>query len=482
MFSDIVFNKENPIYLQIFSYLKELIKSGMMPKDSKLPSTRELASIMKVSRNSIIRAYELLEDDGLIYKINDKGTFVSNISITNQDNWTIEWKNLVNDFTLKSNSLDIVKSELPFKKGMISFKSIAPDENLFDIDEFKRAFLNRMSLEGEKLLNYGYAIGYKPLIDYLYTYMESKGVNVANKKILITNGFTEGFDILLSALTNKGDKIICENPTHNTAIKQMRLHNLNIIGVPMDSDGIDTNRLLEALDSDIKLAYLIPSYHNPTGIVMSYEKRIEVYNIFRNAGIPIVEDGFNEELLHLSSHIAPIAAFAGANSGIIYLGSLSKILFPGLRIGWILADASLIDMLESIKRSRNIHTSFLDQALLYEYLVSGGFERYLKKARKFYKEKFDTAISLAHKFIPNVYIRGNGGLHIFVKLKEIDSRLLLQECYKRGVTFLPGDVFYTDNSENDTLRLGFSRLSAQDMEKGFRIIREVINALNAKKS
>lgn len=477
MFSDIIFDKEKNIYIQIYSYIKEVITSGMLPKDSKLPSTRELSSMLKVSRNSVIKAYELLEDEQLVYKINDKGTYVSNIPLQSPESWDMNWKERINSYAKNANELDIVKNELPYNKGMISFKSIAPDESLFDLDEIKRSFLNRISQEGEKLLNYGYAIGYKPLIEYLQRYMANKGVNMGNKKILITNGFTEGFDIVLSSITVKGDKIICENPTHNTAIKLMKLHNLNIIGIPMNSDGPDITTLNEKIDSRVKLAYFIPSYHNPTGIVMPYEKRQEVYNLLKKFGIPIIEDGFNEELLHHSSHIAPIAAYAGDNSGVIYIGSLSKILFPGLRIGWILADASLIDTLESVKRSKNIHTSFLDQALLYDYLVSGSFEKYVRKAQRFYKDKFDTAVSLAKKYIPCEYIRGNGGLHIFIKLKNIDSRYLLKKCYNKGVIFLPGDVFYVNDVDNTTFRLGFSRVSKADMEKGFKIIGEVISEI-----
>jgi DNA-binding transcriptional MocR family regulator len=477
MFEDIIFNKEKPIYMQIFQYIKEIIESGMLPKESKLPSTRELASVLRVSRNSIVKAYEKLEDNGLVYKISDKGTFVADVKISKESNWNINWINMINEYTFKASELDIVKKELPYKKGMISFKSIAPDESLFDLDEVKRSFLNRMSIEGEKLLNYGYAQGYKPLIDYLLRYMTTKGINTEGKKILITNGFTEGFDILLSSLVKPGDNILCENPTHNTAIKLMKLHNLNIVGINMQEDGLCIDELKRVIKENIKLAYLIPSYHNPTGIVMPYEKRIEVFNIFKEADIPIIEDGFNEELQHLSSHIAPIAAFSGKGNGIIYVGSLSKILFPGLRIGWILGDESLIDMLESIKRSRNIHTSFLDQALLYEYLTSGGFERYMKKARKFYKNKFENALKLAKQYVPYEYITGNGGLHIFIKLKNIHTRQLLEKCYEDGVVFLPGDIFYVDGSGADTLRLGLSRINTKDMEKGLQIIGKNIKKL-----
>ncbi len=162
-----------------------------------------------------------------------------------EEKWTVNWEKNINDYAKKAENLDIIKHEIPWEKGMISFKSISPDENLFDLEEFKKAFLNRFSLEGEKILNYGYAIGYRDLINHIMKYMKNKGVDTSNKKILITNGFTEGFDIVLSSLIKKGDKILCENPTHNTAIKIMKMHDIEIVGIDMDKDGINIDKLKE---------------------------------------------------------------------------------------------------------------------------------------------------------------------------------------------------------------------------------------------
>lgn len=204
MLFDIKLDKNSPVYIQISDYIKSMILKGMIRKDEKLPSTRELASMLKVSRNTIISAYEFLEDDGFIYIRKGKGAFVSNVNIHVEEKWTVNWEKNINDYAKKAENLDIIKHEIPWEKGMISFKSISPDENLFDLEEFKKAFLNRFSLEGEKILNYGYAIGYRDLINYIMKYMKNKGVDTSNKKILITNGFTEGFDIVLSSLIKKG--------------------------------------------------------------------------------------------------------------------------------------------------------------------------------------------------------------------------------------------------------------------------------------
>ncbi len=478
MYQDFKLNGNRPAYLQIKDYLKALVLNGILQAGARLPSTRELSTITGVSRNTIIQAYQYLEDDGFIYTVKGQGAFIAQVEVKQEKELRLNWPDLLTGFARQATELDIEKKELRWEKGLISFKSIAPDENLFEMAAVKKAFLNRIALNGAKLLNYGYARGYKPLIDYLVLYMKNKGVNPDGKEILITNGFTEAFNLVLHALTDPGDAVICENPTHNTALKIMKLLGLRINGVPMTEAGIDLETLENALSRcRFKLGYLIPSYHNPTGLVMPLEKRLAVFERFSRHQVPLIEDGFNEELRFSGSHVAPLTALAGAGNNIVYLGSFSKILFPGIRVGWIMGDSSLISGLESIKRSRNIHTSTLDQAVLYEYLQSGEFDKYLKKVRKVYRKHHETAVKLARKYIPCRKIWGEGGLHIFIELEGIDARKLLAACYKHGVLFLPGDLFFTDNSGANTFRLGISRVSTAEMEQGFQIIGDCIRSL-----
>ena len=480
MFDELKFNKESPIYIQIKNYMKSLILKGLLQPNQKLPSTRELSSILKVSRNTVITAFEYLEDEGFIHAANKMGYYVDNVNTIKKINY-IDFKNTLSIEARLADNLDITKHEEKWEKGMISFTSIAPDGSLFNVDDFKRAFQNVISMEEDKILNYGYAEGYKPLIDFLKEYMEGKGANLKGKRILVTNGFTEGFNLILRALTNKGDTILCENPTHNTVIEAMKLHGLNIGGINMDRDGLNLKNLKEAVskNKNIKGCFLIPSYHNPTGIVTSFEKRLAIYEILMENNIPIIEDGFNEELRYSGSHVAPMMALCGEGNSVVYIGSFSKILFPGLRIGYIMGDELLISHLESLKRSLNIHTSFLDQAILYEYFKDGGFEKYLKKAKKIYRDKYEYAIKLSDKYFGNEEVYGNGGLHIFVKLKNINARELLSRCLKRNVIFIPGDVFYTDKRGENTLRLGFGRLPYNDIENGFKIIGEEIKKIRS---
>ena len=518
MFKNLTFNENEKKYIQIARYIRELINRGVLIEGSKLPSSREISSILSIGRNTIMSAYEILESEGLVETIKGKGTFVKkefsneksnkvssmkkeNSEIKEDNKWNIDWKYKTNEYGVLAESLDIIKSEEKWEKGMISFKSIAPPGNLFNIEELKRSFSNRIALEKHKIVNYGYAVGYKPFIYYLKDYMKEKGAYSEEKEIIVTNGFTEGLDMMLSAFTKEGDYILCENPTHNTALKIMKTHKLNIIGVKMTKDGMDIedlNKKIKKLGGKIKFSYLIPSYHNPTGVVASIKKREEVYNILKDAGIPIIEDGFNEELLYESSPTIPLASLDRESNGVIYIGSFSKILFPGLRIGWVYGDKKIIGVLESVKRCRNIHTSFLDQGILYDFMISGAFEKYIKKVRKVYKEKYKFTKRVIEKYIKEAEIWGEGGLYMFLKIKGVDTRELLKRCYDRGVLFMPGDLFYIDKDlylekenrvfsleghnikgreKRDTLRIGFTRLSEEEIEKGIKIIGEEVKSI-----
>jgi DNA-binding transcriptional MocR family regulator len=495
IFSNLIINNDDPIYVQIERHINQGIKSGELQKNSKLPSTREVSKFLNISRNSVISAYEELESLGIITTKRGIGTFISIESILERYDYNIDFIKRVNHYGDTLKKLDIIKSELPYKKGMISFKSISPESHLFNLDDFKRSLLDAWTFEEANLLNYGYAKGYKPLIDYFFDYMSEKRVNTKNKDILITNGFTEAFDIIISSLTNKGDVILCEEPTHNTALKIMKAYGLGIVQVKMDNEGLDLKSLEEALEKcNPKFGYLIPSYNNPTGIVTKTKRRKEIYKLFRKYSVPIIEDGFNEELLYSSSPIDPIASLCGDGNGVIYIGSLSKILFPGLRIGWIFGDEKLIGILESVKRGKNIHSSFLNQSTFYYYLKSGAFSRYLKNVRKYYRNKYALVMELVEKFIPYEYVTGEGGLHIFIKLKDnINARELLDLCYKDNVIFMPGDIFYENTQteiENysdtesidfkgkDTFRIGFGRVSDDDIRRGIKIISNNLNLLS----
>ncbi|WP_138493667.1 PLP-dependent aminotransferase family protein [Paenibacillus pinistramenti] len=478
MYNDFkLLDQDRPAHIQVKDYVKRLIVRGALQAHQKLPATREMSKLLGVSRNTVITAYADLEDEGLIYAVQGKGSYVADMQLSAEPaaSWQTDWASRVNDYARQAVELDRMKNGIRAAKGVISFTSIAPDESLFDLDNVKRAFLDRMSLEGHVLLNYGYAKGYKPLIEFLMRYMEQKGVDLTGKDMLITSGFTEGFDIVLAALGKKHGAVLCENPTHQTALKNLKLNGFQITGIDMEQDGLHLGKLKQALsERSYDCAYLIPSYHNPTGIVTSPGKRMALMKLLSDYEIPVIEDGFNEELRYSSSHALPLMSLAGGGNSVIYLGSFSKVLFPGLRVGWVLADKQLIDYLESIKRARSIHTSTLDQAVLYQYLHNGHLDKYLKKARQEYKKKYEWTRQCCEQFIPFARLSGDGGLHLFLEFeKGFDTHRLLDACLSEGVIFTPGEMFFTDGGGRNTMRIGFSRLDIGEIAKGLRIIGEL---------
>lgn len=450
MFNDFRLIAGRPVYVQVKDYMKSLILRGALQGEQKLPSTRELSLLLKVSRNSVISAYMALEDDGFAYTVQGQGSYVSNAALpenTAAPVWNVDWKSRLSSRALLAEELDIMKRGIRAGKDTISFTSIAPDESLFDLDNVKRAFLERMSVEGNVLLNYGYAKGYKPLIDFLKQYMEHKGVDMRGKDLLITNGFTEGFDIVLSALGQRHGKVLCENPTHHTALKNLQLNGFGIRGVAMERDGIHLGELKQALEDGMyDCAYLVPSYHNPTGIVMSPEKRLRVMKLMADYAVPVIEDGFNEELRYSGSHVAPLIAAAGGGNSVIYLGSFSKVLFPGLRVGWVLADQELIYYLESVKRARSIHTSTLDQSILYQYLLGGNLEKYLKRARTEYKRKYELTMACCKELLPDCKVSGDGDCICSSRFRRASAH---ESCWQRagsrGYFYGGGYVLYRRN-------------------------------------
>ncbi|WP_018751105.1 PLP-dependent aminotransferase family protein [Paenibacillus sanguinis] len=513
MFNEFRLAAGTPVYLQVKNYIVWLITQGALQEGERLPSTRELAGLLDVSRGSVVAAYESLQDEGVIHAVTGKGNFVTGISVAkgaDLEPWHMNWLDRMNHQARIAVELDHMKRKQPIPGGgqaTISFTSIAPDEQLFDLDHVKRAFLDRMAVEGRVLLNYGYAKGYKPLIDYLMKYMERKGVDLTGKEMLITSGFTEGLDIVLSSLGGTEEakparglvqngpggsgslgprftgRVLCENPTHHTAIKNLRRHGFAITGIPMQPDGLDLTALERALqEQTYDCAYLVPSYHNPTGIVTSAEKRLALLQLLGRYRVPVIEDGFNEELRYSGAHVAPLIAMSGQGNGVVYLGSFSKVLFPGIRIGWVLADRELIEVLESVKRARSIHTSTLDQSVLYQYLHNGHLEKYMKKARTEYKRKYELARACCEEFVPYARLSGSGGLHLFLEFREgFDTWELLQACAAQGVIFTPGDMFFTDGGGRHTLRLGISRVKDEDITQGIRLIGETAARLLALK-
>lgn len=459
--------KKKGMYLE--NYFKNNIEQGIFPKNTKLPSTRELAEILSVSRNTCIKVYNLLSEQDYLRFEKGKGTYVSYIKKEDENIEKIDYEKYMSTEAKRLLTEDLVKKSESIK---ISFKSIGPRGQIFFTNEIKKSFLRKISMEEGRLFSYGNAWGYPALRTYFKKYMESKGVSMENREILITNGATEGISLICEALISEGDLVITESPTHDASLKIIRHFKGDIIGIDRNVDTLDL-LLMEDIIKRLnpKFIFVIPSYHNPLGSVMTIENRMDFLKLVEKYKIPVVEDGFSEELIESYGHPSPLVGLSNSNL-ITYVGSFSKVLFPGLRIGWVCADKKLIESLVSLKRLRNLHTSYIDQSIMEDYLKQGDFKAYLKRVRSYYGEKKEFVELVLNEELKEAKILGNNGIYVFLKL-EVNVEKLLKECKSEGLDFTLGSEFYPDKSKSyGTIRLGISHLGKDEIREGIRIIKE----------
>lgn len=465
-------DSKKPKYIVLRDELRRMILSGELPTDAKLPSQRALMVMAGVSRNTVMEAYGLLEDDGLVEVVPGKGVFVQNgLAVPRRDDGRcFDWAVRINEDIARLTDYREHSGKINYgDRSVISFSSLAPDHNLFAAEVFRKALNDIMAREGSILLNYGYVRGFEPLRRYLLDYLKSKGINHEGHELLITNGFRQGLELIARVLVKKGDTVLCEGPTYNGALGVFYSVGANIVAVDMDEEGMRADLAEQAIrQHHPAFIYVIPTYQNPTGINMSTARRRQLLELARKYSVPIVEDGFNEELRFYGAAMASIKSM-DTGGFVVYAGSFSKVLFPGLRVGWVLAPKELGRHLYHGKYNDDIHTGLLHQAGLYEYLSRGNFEKHLRYCRSVYKSRMAAALSALSANMRDLaeWSESSGGFCVWLKLKNnVNARTLLDKAVNYGVMYVPGDTFYPDGRGADHIRLGFSRLDEKSIGEG----------------
>lgn len=469
-----------PLYLLLRDKLRRAILSGELPP-GKLPSARDMARLEHVSRNTVDAAYAYLRDEGLVSVWPGQGTFVVSgasarpAQVESALDWDARISRAARAFT------HYREDEAPLEHGgrdVISFTSLAPDHNTFAVQAFRKVMNDVLAADDGRLLNYGYARGYEPLRQYLLGDMRAKGINTDGQELIIVNGFRQGVELVTRVLVDEGTRVLVEAPTYNGVIGVLKSRMADIGAVDMDAQGMDPERLeREILKKRPALVYCVPTYQNPTGINMPLERRREVLRVCARHGVPILEDGFNEELRFRGESYPTLKSMDPAGV-VIYAGSFSKVLFPGLRIGWVLAPRELYHYLLNEKFNQDIHTSTVIQAALNEFLRRGCLERHLKASRVLYRERMAALLDALDEHFSDIadWRRTDGGFSVFVTLRGgVDARARLDRARAAGVMYVPGDVFYPDGRGRDSMRLGFSRLSAAEIREGVRRLRGVFD-------
>ncbi len=332
-----------------------------------------------------------------------------------------------------------------------------------------------------KILQYGVTEGYAPLRMHLAEYMKKEhNTGGDNDDIIITTGAQQIMDLCSKALVNEGDAVIVEAPSFIGSLNTFRSYNAKLVGVTVEPDGMNTDELEEKLKANpnAKFIYTIPNFQNPSGVTMSLEKRKKVYELARKYGVLILEDNPYGDLRYSGDMVPNIKSF-DADGIVIYAGSMSKVISPGMRVAYCIAPKPIFQKLVVCKQGNDVHTNMWAQYICDEFITKYDFKAHLENLRKLYTKKASFCMDLLDKYCaPAItYNRIDGGLFIWCSLdKSIDMHSFCKKAIENKVCVVPGNAFLTDENEKcSSFRINFSTPADEQLEKGIKILGKLAN-------
>ena len=374
------------------------------------------------------------------------------------------------------------------KPGIISFAGGFPDPAMFDVEGIRAASNAALTQDPGAALQYGATEGFGPLKEQLSAFMATKGASVTADELIVTTGSQQALDLLGKTMISPGDKVIVEGPTFLATIQCFRLYGAELISAPCDAHGVNTDALEKLIaEHQPKFVYLIPTFGNPSGALLSLERRKKVLELAVKYNTLMVEDDpygdlyFGEtpppSLLALSSSVP------GSRDLIAYCGSLSKVLSPGLRVGWMIAQPELLAKATMCKQFSDAHTSTFAQATAAQYLKAGRMPATLNNVRTVYAERAKAMGDALTRELGDAveFTQPQGGLFFWARLtgkggKISDASEFAKRAIEQGVAFVPGAPFYAANPDNATFRLSFATADIGKIQEGVgRLARALIS-------
>jgi 2-aminoadipate transaminase len=364
------------------------------------------------------------------------------------------------------------------KPGIISFAGGFPDSAMFDVDGLKEAVNEVLTHEAGGALQYGATEGYNPLREQLSAFMATKGVAVNAEGLIVTTGSQQALDLLGKTLISPGDKVIVEAPTFLATIQCFRLYGAELITAPVDAHGVKTDELEKLIaEHKPKFVYLIPTFGNPSGAMLSHERRKRVLELAVNTQTLIVEDDPYGDLYFGAppppSILSMCQDLPGSRAYVAHCGSLSKVLSPGLRIGWMIAPPELLAKATMCKQFSDAHTSTFTQATAAQYLKAGRMPATLANVRKVYAQRAQAMGSALKRELGDAiaFEQPGGGLFFWARLtgangKPRDANEFAKRAIEQLVAFVPGAPFFANHPDVSTLRLSFATADVAKIEEG----------------
>ena len=367
------------------------------------------------------------------------------------------------------------------KPGIISFSAGNPSADAFPSSEIADIASDILRSDPIAALQYSITEGYPPLIEYLKEYMKGKNALSEDDSVVVTSGAQQVMALASKALCDSGDTVVCEDPSFIGSLNSFRAHGGRLRGVDMQPDGMNMETLEDILKSDkrVKFIYTIPNFQNPTGITMSYEKRRRIYELACKYDVIILEDNPYGDIRFEGEDIPPIKSL-DTDGRVIYAGSFSKVVSPGMRVGFGVANKELMAKMVVCKQVEDVHTNILSQMIIHRYVTEYDFAGHLSQIREIYRHKAGLMMELADKYLcPDItYNKVQGGLFIWATLPDdVDMTDFCLKLVKNSVAVVPGNAFSVeDNAPSKSFRMNYSTESDENITKGMEIIGETFKA------
>jgi DNA-binding transcriptional MocR family regulator len=464
------------LYQQISEYLKERISDGRLPAGARLPTVRQFASDLGVTRLTVQNAYAELQTAGWIESTVGRGTFVSH-----DVNGHTFGRGMMAPMTPDGVINDIL--QVNHIVGLRSMASASPDPRLFPTEEFWSTLAD-LQTDALAMISYTSSQGDPQLRVEISQDLAERGVDATPEEVLVVAGVTQGLALVSRTLAQPGDRILVEQPTYLGLLHTLKLHGVHAIGVPLDDEGPILSELEQAiLQHRPRFFYTVPTFQNPTGLCMTLERRLAVLELAATHGVMIIEDDIYGRLAYDAPSPPPLYTL-DTRGQVIFVSSYSKVLMPGLRLGYVVAPPRWAERLLSLRRATDLCSPTLLQRALALFLRNGGLKRHLRRVLPIYRERRNTLVGALQRTLPPSvqWNAPQGGFCAWLTMPSYHPFSDLEQALLRqGWAVTPGEVFLAEPAQQKSIRICFGTLTPDAINAGVdvtsRAIRERVNAI-----
>lgn len=485
-------NSRQPIYRQILEEIRGRIERRSIQPGDRLPSTRQLADLLGVHRSTVALAYQELWALGFIdLRPGARPRARSRMRLpgTGDDgnegllHWPTAASKASTAVMRAYERIQPITSR--DKKAIIGFKTLDMDHRLFPVEHFRSCLSRVTKKKGLSLLGYGDHAGFPPLREYIAHRLQTHGISVTPGEILITNGSQQGIDMVLRMLAAPGRAVAIESPTYGHILPLLHLAGLKPLEIPVRHDGMDLTALSRRMrDRHPVLVYTMPTFQNPTGVTTNQPHRERLLSICEQHRAVILEDGFDEEMKYYGKVVLPIKSM-DTRRIVIYCGTFSKVLFPGVRIGWIAAQKECIERLAAIRCFVDLSSNMILQAAMHEFCSDGYYDRHISKMHRVFRRRMEAATrALRERVSPEwaEWADPTGGYLIWLKLKPVSKPPSDWESWfaAHGVEVAHGRRFFLSDPPDAYVRLSISARDEEEIIEGVNRFAGALRGLHAR--